>query len=114
MKKCPYCGREYADDVLHCVTDGEKLNRIAGTPSVKGADTPAETKFVPLEEDAKAVHQQRANRDMVVGGLWCGAGILITVLTYSSASGPQGGTYLLAWGPIVFGGIQFLRGIFSR
>jgi len=26
MKKCPYCGKEYPDDVLFCVTDGTPLD----------------------------------------------------------------------------------------
>ena len=113
MKKCPYCGREYPDDVALCVTDGEKLNRIAGSGPSKSAETAPVQGFVPLEETEKSP-RSRANRDMVVGAIWCGVGVLITVVTYSAASGPEGGSYLLMWGPIIFGGIQFMRGLLSR
>jgi len=46
---------------------------------------------------------------MLVGGLWCFGGTAVTVYTYSAASG--GGTYVVAWGAIIFGGIQFLKGL---
>ena len=48
--------------------------------------------------------------NMVVGGLWCVGGILVTALTYNAVK-DTGGTYIIAWGAILFGGIQFLRGI---
>lgn len=50
-------------------------------------------------------------KDMLVGALWCIGGIVVTALTYSAAS-EGGGTYVVAWGAILFGGIQFLRGLF--
>lgn len=50
-----------------------------------------------------------AKRNMLVGGLWCGGGLLVTLFTYMAASG--GGTYVVAWGAIIFGGWQFLKGI---
>ena len=50
-------------------------------------------------------------RDMVVGGLWCLGGILVTVLTYgAAASNPGGGRYVVAYGAILFGAIQVIRG----
>jgi hypothetical protein len=50
-----------------------------------------------------------ASRDMLVGALWCIGGIVVTAVTYSAASN-GGGTYFVAWGAILFGGLQFLRG----
>jgi hypothetical protein len=50
-----------------------------------------------------------ASRDMLIGGLWCIGGTLVTLLTYKAAS-EGGGTYFVAWGAILFGGLQFLRG----
>jgi hypothetical protein len=49
---------------------------------------------------------------MLHGALWCGGGILVTVFTYAAASG--GGTYVVAWGAIVFGAIQFFKGVANR
>jgi hypothetical protein len=50
-------------------------------------------------------------RAMVVGLCVCIAGIVITAVTYSAAS--NGGHYIVAWGAVLFGGLQFLRGVFE-
>ena len=41
------------------------------------------------------------------GGLWFAAGGLITAATYAFSQG----TYLIAWGPLIFGGFQLVRGL---
>ena len=50
-------------------------------------------------------------KNMLVGAAWCIGGTVITAVTYSTAKG--GGTYVVAWGAIVFGAIQFLKGLFQ-
>lgn len=47
-------------------------------------------------------------RNMVVGGLLCFAGLAFTLLTL--AASPATGVYVFAWGAIVFGAAQFIRG----
>jgi len=42
------------------------------------------------------------------GGLWFAAGGVITAATYAFSDG----TYLIAWGPLLFGGFQLVRGLF--
>jgi hypothetical protein len=49
------------------------------------------------------------NRNVIIGGIICIVGIVITVGTYSAAA--DGGSYTIAWGAILFGGIQFFRGL---
>ena len=51
--------------------------------------------------------------DMLVGGAWCLGGIVITAATYSSVA-QSGGTYLICWGPVLFGGFRFLKGFFRK
>jgi hypothetical protein len=41
------------------------------------------------------------------GGFWFAGGALITALTYAFSEG----TYFLAWGPLLFGGFQLVRGL---
>ncbi|OJJ17051.1 hypothetical protein BKI52_30515 [marine bacterium AO1-C] len=62
-----------------------------------------------LEQEIGDVKQKRANKDMLYGALWCIGGIVITAASYSAASG--GGTYVVTWGAIVFGAIQFFKGL---
>jgi hypothetical protein len=50
-------------------------------------------------------------KNMLYGLLWCIGGAIVTAATYQmAANSPNGGSYVVAWGAIVFGGIQFLRG----
>lgn len=57
----------------------------------------------------KSEEQQQAEKTMFWGAVWCIGGILVTAATYSAAS--DGGTYVIAWGAIVFGAIQFFSGL---
>jgi len=41
------------------------------------------------------------------GGLWFAVGGLVTALTYAFSQG----TYIIAWGPLLFGGFQLVRGM---
>jgi hypothetical protein len=50
-------------------------------------------------------------RNMAIGGLICVVGLLITIATYSAAASGGGGRYVIAWGAVVAGGIQFFRGV---
>ena len=116
MKKCTYCGKEYPDEAKACAVDAQPLIRVPSTgmpPELTGDATPdgsepeADAQFTP-----ESPHQVAANRDMLVGGLWCLGGIIVTVVTYSSvANSPGGGTYVVAWGAILFGALRFIRGL---
>ncbi len=46
---------------------------------------------------------------MLYGALWCLGGLVVTVVSYGAASG--GGTYVVAWGAVLIGAFQFLRGL---
>ncbi|MFC1896193.1 DUF533 domain-containing protein [Thermodesulfobacteriota bacterium] len=52
-------------------------------------------------------------RNMQIGALCAIAGILITAITYFFSSIRGGGTYLIAYGAIVVGAIQFVIGFFQ-
>jgi len=54
---------------------------------------------------------QHGLRNMAVGAIVCLIGIAVTAGTYSAAS--SGGHYVVAWGAIVFGAFQFLKGLFQ-
>ena len=47
--------------------------------------------------------------NIVIGLILCIGGILVTVLTYSAASG--GGHYVIAWGAILFGAYRLIVGL---
>jgi hypothetical protein len=51
-----------------------------------------------------ANHNERANKDMLYGALWCIGGIIATISDLG----------YIFWGAIVFGAIQFFRGLLNR
>ena len=48
-------------------------------------------------------------KEMLHGALWCIGGITVTAVTYSLAS--EGAPFIIAFGAIIFGAIQFFRGL---
>jgi lactam utilization protein B len=59
----------------------------------------------PGTDAAKAA----GKRNMAIGGIVCVVGLVITLGSLTAASN-SGGGYVVAWGAIVFGAIQFFRG----
>ncbi len=65
-----------------------------------------------LSQARSKTSSDAATRHMAIGGIICVIGIVVTVATYSAASS-GGGTYVVAWGAIIYGGWQFLRGLMA-
>jgi hypothetical protein len=57
--------------------------------------------------------EARAQRDVLIGGLWCVGGIALTAVGYLQAS-QGGGGYVFAWGAIIFGFAQMMRGLTAK
>jgi hypothetical protein len=85
---------------------------IAKSLTERGLDSEAATTVVHHLEQAKAEASKRAGeKNMLFGALWCIGGIALTALTFRAAANSGGGRYIVAWGAILFGGIQFIRGL---
>ncbi|GEM_PF-1058896 len=66
-----------------------------------------------IEKDKVAQREtkkEKANRDMLFGLLWLVGGIIVTYVSYLISFGG----YIITWGAILFGAIQFLKGLFNR
>jgi len=51
-------------------------------------------------------------RNMMIGGAICVVGLLVTIATFAAAANSSGGgKFIIAWGAVVFGAIQFFRGL---
>ena len=72
----------------------------------------ADVVIANLQNQYKQEKREAGNKNMLYGALWCVGGLLVTILTYSAAS--DGGTYVVAWGSVIFGAIQFFKGLFQR
>ncbi|HEX6444246.1 MAG TPA: hypothetical protein VF053_04090 [Streptosporangiales bacterium] len=54
---------------------------------------------------------RRGKGMMIAGPIIFLVGVLITIVTYSLA--PPGGTYLISFGPMIWGVVWFIRGLIS-
>ena len=61
--------------------------------------------------EGKHILASKYKRHMIYGLLWTIGGTAITIATFSAASG--GGFYIVAWGAIIWGIIDFFRGLFG-
>ncbi|MGY6647897.1 hypothetical protein [Wenyingzhuangia sp. IMCC45574] len=75
---------------------------IASLIDVKGLDEQSASKVVlDLEQHIKIAKKEAANKDMLYGALWCIGGTIATMADIG----------FIFWGAIVFGGIQFFKGL---
>jgi hypothetical protein len=77
----------------------------------RGLDDEAAARVVDELKQEKAIALNESGRKkMLHGAMWCIGGLFVTAYSYRIAANASGGRYLLAWGAIVFGAIQFFRG----
>ena len=66
----------------------------------------------PYANMYESERRARRSRDIGIGLVLLLLGIVITAVTYDSAS-REGGTYIVAYGPIVVGVIRLFKGLLS-
>jgi hypothetical protein len=69
---------------------------------------------VMMEIEGRTPQALAGKQDMELkhGACWLFGGLFLTVITFSLArSSPGGGIYIVAYGPILFGGAQFIRAL---
>ena len=87
--------------------DGQTGSQVEDALVQKGLGQEAASGVVANLIQARA---KAAKKNMLYGALWCIGGIIVTVVTLGMAV-QGGGTYIVAWGAIIFGAIQFFRGL---
>lgn len=60
----------------------------------------------------KEARLKHAKDDMKYGAIWCIGGLIVTGVTYMLAE--NGGSYIVTWGAILWGGWQYLRGVIDK
>lgn len=107
----------------------QKISSIAKAARAKGASFgEIETELIKLGIDEQLIGEvmmeveektpqaiaEKNDLDMRHGVYWLLGGLLVTVVTYMMArSSENGGIYIVAWGPVVAGGIQFMRALLN-
>jgi hypothetical protein len=72
----------------------------------------ARTVVSRLRSACSEAYRNEAYKQMAIGAVIAIIGIVVTFGTYSAAANnPGGGSYVVAWGAIIFGGWRFIRGV---
>lgn len=96
------------------ISRGVEPGRVAQNLADRGVNSDTALNMVNELNRAKAQGILAvAKRNIAMGAMTCVVGIVITAWTYQTAINAGGGRYVLAWGAILFGAIQFLRGLFQ-
>jgi hypothetical protein len=98
---------------LRSLQRGTRTTSVKADLVEKGVDPDEAWAFVSNQsrrlEDEKS---REARKDITVGAIVLGLGLLVTLVTYSMASN-GGGSYVVTWGAIIFGGIRLVRGLMN-
>jgi hypothetical protein len=68
----------------------------------------AQTIVDTLRHKQRQAYRNAGTRQMVVGAVIAGIGLVVTIGTFMAAS--DGGTYIVAWGAVLVGGWRFVQG----
>jgi hypothetical protein len=98
----------YAKDVLR---QGMHRPAVEEVLRAQGFDAATASAIVERADAAKNERRVAGRRHMILGGVICAIGIVVTIATYTAAENAGGGSYVVAWGAIVFGAIRFVRGL---
>ncbi|MCC6559185.1 MAG: hypothetical protein IT372_40180 [Polyangiaceae bacterium] len=90
--------------LMHGAEDPE-AGRAPGDPYRSGGEAAPGAGAQVAAPDQQAL----ASRQMLTGALWAIGGTVVTVASFSAASG--GGQYVVAYGAIIYGVITFIRGL---
>ena len=105
-------------EMLQFVTQQMVINKVSSFDTMtmlgeRGVDTDtAFTAIEKVENNLKGVDRKAGRKDMLWGAIWFIGGLTVTLVTYSDAS-QGGGRYTVAYGAIIFGLIQLIRGAYN-
>lgn len=130
---CGNCGKPITEDSIYCEFCGVKASskkrskKLAQQEKKESVPTKEleknDIKKEPPQSNEKLEQayyylllldqaKRTANTEMLKGIGWAVLGGLITYITYVMAS--DGGTYLVFWGLVIYGGYIFLKGLYYR
>jgi len=77
-----------------------------------GYETPTDqAHYNTVSAEQRRLWESRGKRQIGFDVAWFALGLIVTIATYSAASGAGGGIYIVAWGPMLYGVISLVRGI---
>lgn len=101
--------------VAQRLASGADVNAVTGELVEAGTAREDALHFVDViyeslvDQATRAANAEEYKRHMLYGLLWMGGGAGVSLIAYLAASG--GGVYFLFWGAVIWGAIDFVRGL---
>lgn len=77
----------------------------------RAPNSPAEpAPYQTVHPEQRRIWETKGKRAIGFGVAWALGGLLLTIITYSNASGSSGGFYVIAWGPVLYGAFRIFHG----
>jgi hypothetical protein len=86
----------------------EALRAVYGETHLTGSD---QERTAALEETVREAKLRSARRSIWIGLALSVGGLVLTIVTYANASDSGGGTYIIAYGPMLFGVLTLITGL---
>jgi hypothetical protein len=87
------------------VNEKKKSDEVKNALKERGlSEDAAYTILRHVEDEIKIAKRNAAGKDMLYGALWCIGGTVATIANVG----------FIFWGAILFGGIQFLKGLYNN
>lgn len=103
---------EHAERLVQAGMSYAQVKKDLESCGLNGEDAVSVVDSVFLAKNQTEDLKQAGRKNMLAGALWCIGGIVVTAMTYdAAASSPTGGSYVIAWGAIIFGAAQCFRGL---
>lgn len=90
--------------IILLLNSNKTAEEVKASLITKGLDEKQASDIVSeAVEEIKRAKRERANNDMLYGGFFCIAGLVATYADFG----------FIFWGAILFGGLQFFKGLFK-
>ncbi len=86
----------------------EALKGVYGETHLTGTD---QERMTAVEETVREAKLRSARRSIWIGVALFVGGLMLTIITYGMASDSGGGTYLIAYGPMLVGVVTLITGL---
>lgn len=96
-----------ASRAVQLYAEGKLIREVVGTLTAEGLSDEQATEIAHKVYTAQSAAQRKASRSVMLSGLL----IMLIGIAVTAGSFLAGGVTILAWGAIVFGALQFFRGL---
>lgn len=112
---CPFCQNEVLFINSTCPSCRNNRDDVSPETTALRADEVLQRLEEVVLRKAKAAEQDaarvRARQHVTVGAVWGVGGLFITLSSHAKAVYSEGDTYMLMWGPMIYGGLRLLCGL---